>query len=114
MGLKEIRPWGGFLVLEDAPRHKVKRVWVDTGRRLSYQRHQRRSEHWVIIQGRAMVTLDGKEIELSPGQSIDIPCGAAHRITNPGEGSLVFIEIQTGDYFEEDDIVRLEDDFGRT
>jgi mannose-6-phosphate isomerase-like protein (cupin superfamily) len=112
-GASEIKPWGGFVVLEDALRHKVKRIWVDPGKRLSYQRHKRRSEHWVVLEGQAVITLDGNEILLLPGQSIDVPRGAAHRIANPGQGPLAFIEIQRGDYFGEDDIIRLEDDFGR-
>ena len=112
-GKIDIRPWGGFVVLEDAPTHKVKRIWVDPGKRLSYQRHQRRSEHWVIIEGEAQVTLDGRRIDLTPGQGIDIPCGSSHRVANPGKGALVFIEIQRGDYLGEDDIIRIEDDFGR-
>ena len=82
-------------------------------RRLSYQRHEKRSEHWVVVEGEAVVTLEGKEVRLSPGGSIDIPQMAAHRILNPGKGPLVFIEVQRGDYFGEDDIIRLEDDFGR-
>ncbi len=101
------------MVLEDAPDHKVKRIWVNPGKRLSYQRHTSRSEHWVVIAGEGLVTIDGQEIQLSPGQSIDIPCGTAHRIANYGTVPLVFIEIQTGTYFGEDDIIRLEDDFGR-
>lgn len=99
--------------MEDAADHKVKRLWVDPGKRLSYQRHKLRSEHWVIISGEAIVTLDGRDIRLVPGQSIDIPSGAAHRVANNGSTPLVLIEIQTGQYFGEDDIVRLEDDFGR-
>ena len=81
---------------------------------LSYQRHEKRSEHWVVVEGEAVVTLEGKEIRLSPGHSIDIPRMGAHRILNPGRVPLIFIEIQKGEYFGEDDILRLEDDFGRT
>ena len=110
---EEIKPWGGFLVLEDRPTHKVKRIWVNPGQRLSYQKHFKRSEHWVILEGRARVTLDGKEIVLSQGESTDIPLEGAHRIENIGETQLTFIEVQWGDYFGEDDIVRLEDDYGR-
>lgn len=110
---EEIRPWGGFLVLEDLPTHKVKRIWVHPGQRLSYQRHLRRFEHWVILEGRARVTLDGEEILLGEAQSVDIPVEAAHRIENIGEARLTFVEVQLGDYFGEDDIVRLEDDYGR-
>jgi mannose-6-phosphate isomerase len=108
------RPWGTFEVLEDRERYKVKRLTVDPGQRLSYQSHARRAEHWVVVEGFALVTLDGKPNELSAGDSIDIPLGAAHRVENPGDSALVFVEVQTGDYFGEDDIVRLEDDYGRT
>jgi mannose-6-phosphate isomerase len=110
---EELRPWGGFLVLEDAPTHKVKRIWVHPGNRLSYQKHFRRREHWFVLEGRARVTLDGKEISLAGGESIDIPVEAAHRIENIGYERLTFIEVQRGDYFGEDDILRLEDDYGR-
>ncbi|MCL5734378.1 MAG: phosphomannose isomerase type II C-terminal cupin domain, partial [Actinobacteria bacterium] len=81
--------------------------------RLSLQRHQRRSEHWHMVSGRAVVTRDGEQLALAAGESIDIPMGAAHRIANPGLEPLTFIEVQRGDYFGEDDIERLEDDFGR-
>lgn len=107
------RPWGSYDVLEDAETHKVKRIDVTPGQRLSYQRHARRAEHWFVVGGRAEVTLDGETIALSAGEAIDIPRGAAHRIANPGDEPLVFIEVQHGDYFGEDDIERLEDDFGR-
>jgi mannose-6-phosphate isomerase len=73
----------------------------------------RRSEHWIIVEGRARITVDGKEILLGPGESVEIPLEAAHRIENIGDTELTFIEVQTGDYFGEDDIVRLEDDYGR-
>ncbi len=108
------RPWGFYQVLADQPDHKIKRIIVYPGKRLSLQRHQRRSEHWQIIKGKAIVTRDNQEIELHPGASIDIPRGAIHRIANPGQENLVFIEIQLGDYFGEDDIERIEDDYGRT
>ena len=107
------RPWGTFTVLDEAPNYKVKRIEVLPGKRLSYQKHAKRSEHWMVVSGGARVTLDGREIILSEGQTIDIPVGVAHRIENAGETPLVFIEIQTGAYFGEDDIVRLQDDFGR-
>ncbi len=109
----ENRPWGGFLVLEDLPTHKVKRIWVHPGQRLSYQKHSRRSEHWIILEGKARVTLNGRETFLSQGESVDIPFEAAHRIENIGDTQLTFVEVQQGDYFGEDDIVRLEDDYGR-
>lgn len=107
------RPWGSFTVLEDAAGYKVKRIEVLPGKRLSYQRHSRRSEHWFVVSGDGVVTLDGKEIPVVTHTSIDIPKGAAHRIANNGSELLVFIEVQHGEYFGEDDIVRLEDDFGR-
>jgi mannose-6-phosphate isomerase-like protein (cupin superfamily) len=108
------RPWGNFTVLDEAAGYKVKRIVVLPGKRLSYQRHARRSEHWLIVAGQAKVTLDGNDILLNPGEHIDIPIGAAHRIENPGAVNTVLIEIQRGDYLGEDDIVRLQDDFGRT
>ena len=107
------RPWGNFTVLDDAEGHKVKRMVVRPGKRLSYQRHARRSEHWFVVRGRGRVIVDGRESELTEAMAIDIPVSAAHRIENHGDVDLVFIEVQHGDYFGEDDIVRLEDDFGR-
>lgn len=107
------RPWGSYTVLEDASDHKVKRIEVAPGKRLSYQRHERRAEHWFVVRGEGVVTLDGEVHRVAAGTAIDIPLGAAHRIENPGDDLLVFIEVQHGVYFGEDDIVRLEDDFGR-
>jgi mannose-6-phosphate isomerase-like protein (cupin superfamily) len=111
--LIEQRPWGGFIILEEQPTHKVKRIWVNPGHRLSYQKHRFRSEHWIIITGDAKVTLDGNEIFLNAGDSIDIPIGSAHRIENIGKEILNFIEVQRGKEFSEDDVIRLEDDYGR-
>lgn len=108
------RPWGSYTVLDDSVSHKVKRIQVQPARRLSYQRHQHRAEHWFIVTGSAEVTLDGVVSTLGPGDAIDVPQGAAHRVANSGPEDLVFIEVQHGDYFGEDDIERLEDDFGRT
>jgi mannose-6-phosphate isomerase len=108
------RPWGNYTVLDDdEPDHKVKRLVVHPGKRLSYQRHSRRAEHWFIVAGTAQVTIDGVVTELTPGQAIDIPQEAAHRVANAGDTDVVLIEVQHGTYFGEDDIVRLEDDFGR-
>jgi mannose-6-phosphate isomerase len=109
----EDRPWGGYVVLSDAEDHKVKRITVLPGKRLSYQRHERRTEHWFVVSGRGVVTLDGSEAEVTAGSAVDVPAGSAHRIANDGPDPLVFIEVQTGDYFGEDDIERLEDDYGR-
>ena len=108
------RPWGSFTVLDEGEGYKVKRIEVLSGKRLSYQRHARRAEHWLVVGGTGKVTLDGREIIVRTGETADIPVGAAHRIENPGAETLVFIEIMRGDYLGEDDITRLEDDFGRT
>jgi mannose-6-phosphate isomerase-like protein (cupin superfamily) len=107
------RPWGNYTVLDDSDTHKVKRIEVRPKQRLSYQRHARRAEHWFVVVGSAEVTLDDSVHRLEAGAAIDIPLSAAHRIANPGDDTLVFIEVQQGDYFGEDDIERLEDDFGR-
>ena len=107
------RPWGSFTVLDEGEGYKVKRIEVLPGKRLSYQRHARRAEHWMVVAGTARVTLDGGERVVRCGETMDIRVGAAHRVENPGADLLVFIEIQRGDYLGEDDIVRLEDDFGR-
>ena len=113
MSTRDERHWGHYEILADAPDHKVKRIVVRPGARLSLQRHRRRSEHWFVVQGRGLVTREGDHIERGVGEAIDIPCGAAHRIEALGEVPLVFIEVQTGGYFGEDDIERLQDDFGR-
>jgi mannose-6-phosphate isomerase len=107
------RPWGTFTVIDEGDGFKVKRIEVFPGKRLSYQKHSRRAEHWVVVQGTAKVTLDGREIVVETGEAIDIGIGSAHRVENPGEQTLLFIEVQRGDYLGEDDIVRLQDDFGR-
>lgn len=107
------RPWGTFTVLDEAEGFKVKRIEVLPGKRLSYQKHAQRAEHWVVVQGTAVVTLDDREVIVAAGQAIDIAIGASHRVENRGEDTLVFIEVQRGDYLGEDDIVRLQDDFGR-
>ena len=107
------RPWGEYWVLADEPTYKVKRIDVLPGKRLSYQSHKQRAEHWTVVAGRARVTLDGRALELGVGESIDIPRGSKHRMENPGAELLTFVEVQHGSYFGEDDIVRYEDDFGR-
>ena len=108
------RPWGTYTVLEEDRGFKVKRIEVLPGKRLSYQKHAQRAEHWFVVEGTAKVTLDDEEITVRAGEAIDIPIGAAHRVENPGEENLVFIEVQRGSYLGEDDIVRLHDDFGRS
>jgi mannose-6-phosphate isomerase len=107
------RPWGSFTVLDEGAGYKVKRIEVLPGQRLSYQKHAQRAEHWMVVEGKARVTLDGREIDVAAGETIDIPVGAAHRVENLGEQPLIFIEIQRGPYLGEDDIVRFEDDYGR-
>ena len=107
------RPWGYYTVLADEADHKVKRICVYPGKRLSLQRHRRRSEHWYLVAGEGIVTLDERAIPLTAGGAVDIPGGAAHRIENRGPGDVIFIEVQTGEYFGEDDIERLADDYGR-
>ena len=108
------RPWGTFTVLDEGDNFKVKRIEVLPGKRLSYQKHSKRAEHWFVIQGTAKVTLDDRDHIVSAGEAIDIAIGSAHRVENPGDELLVFIEVQRGNYLGEDDIVRLQDDFGRT
>ncbi|MGA1871382.1 MAG: glycosyltransferase [bacterium] len=107
------RPWGFYEILSDRPDHKIKRITVYPDKRLSYQRHFHRSEHWFVKSGRAVVTRNGEDTILKPGEAVDIPVKTWHRIRNSGKENMVFIEIQTGDYFGEDDIERSEDDYGR-
>ncbi|MBW1855863.1 MAG: glycosyltransferase, partial [Deltaproteobacteria bacterium] len=107
------RPWGYYCVLSDENAYKAKEIVVYSGKRLSLQCHQRRAEHWYILYGKAKITLDNKQFILSNGKSVDIPRGSFHRIENIGSDDLSFVEVQTGDYFGEDDIERIEDDFGR-
>lgn len=108
------RPWGNYTVLEEGSTFKVKRIEVLPGKRLSYQKHAQRAEHWFVVEGTAQVTLDDRDITVAAGEAIDIPIGSAHRVENPGSENLIFIEVQRGNYLGEDDIVRLQDDFGRS
>lgn len=110
---QEDRPWGRYAVLQESANHKVKCITVLPGKRLSYQRHKFRAEHWFIVSGRAEVTINGDIHPASAGASFDIDIGQSHRIANVGSDPVIFIEVQTGTYFGEDDIERLEDDFGR-
>jgi len=108
------RPWGSYTVLAEGAAYKVKRITVQAGKRLSYQRHARREEHWLVVGGAGRATIDGDEFDVVSGTAVDVPVEAAHRIANTGTAEpLVLIEVQRGDYVGEDDIVRLEDDFGR-
>jgi len=107
------RPWGSYTVLEGGPFYKIKRIEVPSGGKLSLQMHHHRSEHWVVISGTALVTLGEKEMLLTENQSVDIPKATVHRLANPGKVPVEIIEIQTGPYLEEDDIVRFDDVYGR-
>ena len=109
----ESRPWGSWHVIDVEDGFKVKRIHVSPGSRLSLQTHEHRSEHWVVIQGVATATVDGVEAEVAAGESIDVPLGAQHRLANGGEVELIVVEVQLGGYTGEDDICRLEDDYGR-
>lgn len=108
-------PWGKWEVLDDSnDSFKVKKITIKAGQRLSYQKHFKRAERWFIVQGQAEVILDDIAHQLATGQDIEIPLEAKHRIKNSHDSNdLVFIEIQTGSYFGEDDIVRFDDDYGR-
>jgi len=107
------RPWGSYTILEEGQFYKIKRIVVNPGAKLSLQMHYHRTEHWVVVKGTAEVTLEDKVILLTENQSIDIPKGAKHRLANPGKVKLEIIEIQSGPYLEEDDIVRFADEYGR-
>jgi mannose-6-phosphate isomerase len=106
-------PWGTYEVIASETSFQVKTITVRAGQRLSYQRHQYRSEHWYVVLGDGLVTLDGTTFEVTAGSAVDVAVGMAHRIQNVGTDPLVFIEVQRGTYFGEDDIERLSDDYGR-
>jgi mannose-1-phosphate guanylyltransferase/mannose-6-phosphate isomerase len=107
------RPWGSYTTLERGERYQIKRLTILPGRRLSLQRHYHRSEHWTVVKGTARILVDGEERILRPGESTFIPIGAVHRLENPGKVNLEVIEVQIGEYLEEDDIEHLQDDYGR-
>jgi mannose-6-phosphate isomerase len=107
------RPWGNYTIILSEGACQVKKLVVYPGKRLSLQSHQFRAEHWFIVSGQGAAELNGNEISLKPGTSIDVPIGSKHRITCRGTKELILIEVQTGSSFEENDIVRYEDDFGR-
>jgi mannose-1-phosphate guanylyltransferase/mannose-6-phosphate isomerase len=111
--VKVHRPWGSYQSLDNGDRHQVKRIVVKAGGRLSLQMHHHRSEHWIVVRGTARVTVDDLVKILHENESIYIPIGSTHRLENPGKIPLELIEVQTGSYLGEDDIVRLEDDFKR-
>jgi len=107
------RPWGSYTVLGEGPSYKMKKIAVNPGQRLSLQMHYHRSEHWVVIGGSAKVTIGDKTVMVHTNESVFIPQTTKHRLENPGRIVLEIIEVQNGDYLEEDDIVRFEDDYNR-
>jgi len=112
--VQDYRPWGYYKVLEEEKdTFKIKRITVHPGKKLSYQLHHHRSEHWVVVRGTAKVTIDDKVIFVLSGESVFFKEGQKHRLENPGKVPLEIIEVQMGQYLEEDDIVRLDDQFGR-
>lgn len=110
---RESRPWGSWQVLDIGDGFKIKRINVDPHARLSLQTHRHRSEHWIVVSGVATCTVEGQTRVLGTGERVDVPCGATHRITNSEDDELLLIEVQLGAYTGEDDIVRLQDDYGR-
>ncbi|MNJ68778.1 Mannose-1-phosphate guanylyltransferase 1 [compost metagenome] len=107
------RPWGTYTVLEEGPRFKIKRIVVKPGASLSLQMHHHRSEHWIVVRGMAKVTTGEETRLVNSNESTYIPAGHRHRLENPGVIDLVMIEVQSGEYLGEDDIVRFEDLYGR-
>jgi mannose-6-phosphate isomerase-like protein (cupin superfamily) len=110
---ENVRPWGRYDIIETGPGYQIKRIEVKPGKRLSYQSHEKRAEYWIVVAGTATVTLDDVDKQVNAGESIMVPIRAKHRATNLADEPMVFIEVQTGDYLGEDDIVRYEDDYGR-
>ena len=111
--MREERPWGWYDVIDHGDRYKVKSIEVNTGQSLSLQRHFHRSEHWVVVEGAALIEVEGKETLVFENQSTYIPCNSKHRLSNAGKIPLRIIEVQSGSYLEEDDIERFDDNYGR-
>ena len=111
--MKEERPWGYYEILSESDTQKTKLIHVNPYSRLSYQRHEKRHEHWFIVSGYPLITHNGQKKLMSPGHSVDFKAGDLHRVEAQAS-PVVFIEVQTGTYFGEDDIERVEDDYGRT
>ena len=109
----EDRPWGNYRILHREPGIQVKRLELKPRLRFSLQKHAHRAERWIVVSGTGVATLGKKDMPVSKGVFLEVPCGEPHRMKNTGKESLVFIEVQFGDYLGEDDIMRLEDDFGR-
>ncbi len=108
------RPWGWYETVSEVPGNKIKRIAVHPGQQLSLQKHHQRAEHWIVTQGTARVTVGEHVFDLSVGQHCDITIGQIHRLANLGTETLEIVEVQFGAYLGEDDIVRLEDNYGRT
>lgn len=107
------RPWGSYTVLDQGIHYKIKRIEVMPGQRLSLQKHHHRSEHWIVVSGTALVTCDDSQTIVNINESTFIPIGKTHRLENPGKIPLVIIEVQSGEYLGEDDIIRYHDDYQR-
>ncbi len=107
------RPWGWFETLSEVPGHKVKRIRVNPGAQISLQRHGRRAEHWVVVSGRAHVSVGPRALDLGVGEHVDIGLGEVHRLANLTRQPVEIVEVQFGGYLGEDDIERLSDDYGR-
>ena len=111
---ESIRPWGNYEILLDVDYCKVKRIYVKPRQRLSYQYHHKRQEAWTVVSGVAKITLNDETKEYQSGETILIPLGAKHRMANPSDSEdMILVEVQTGTYFGEDDIVRVQDDYDR-
>ena len=113
LSINEFRPWGNFIVIKETENYKIKIIEVKTKGKLSYQYHNYRAETWIILQGQGNITLNGNITSVSKGDTFIIPKGDKHRIENTGQENLKFIEVQTGTYLGEDDIVRLDDIYNR-
>jgi len=113
MRLKVYRPWGSYTILGEGEDYKIKKIFVKPKAKLSLQLHKKRSEHWIVVKGRAKVRIGNREYILKKGESTFVPKNTKHRLENPTEKNLEIIEVQQGEYLEEDDIIRFEDDYGR-
>ena len=110
---KVYRPWGNYLSVDNASLWKIKKIEVNPGASLSLQLHKKRAEHWIVVEGSAKIEIDNKELDLIANQSCYVPVGTKHRLSNPGEIPLIIIEVQSGKYLGEDDIIRFKDIYGR-
>ena len=111
--LTTYRPWGSYTILEESERYKIKKIVVNIGEKLSLQRHQHRSEHWIVVKGAALVEIGGTENFIHENESAYVPKSVIHRLSNPGKIPLEMIEVQNGEYVGEDDIERMQDNYGR-